>query len=816
MERQRVFYVTINARPLILRMNANGHRLTAGAALAIAVALLSCAATGFGAEPDFAREIRPLLAHYCFDCHGAKKAKGDVNFERLSNPLAMPARKLWSEAHSQIRHDEMPPHDKPQPTAAERERLLAWLESAVERIDATAPPNAGRPVLRRLTRYEYRRTMRDLMGVEFDFQFDPTTDFPADGSDAGFDTNGAVLGVSPIHIEQYLQAAERIVNRAIVSDGLDGPRTWRWEAAELATGGGAKLDAGRAFFTAPGRLTREVRIEQAGEYSLRAMVRSADDNKMKAQLALVADAKEEKFTLTRNGKEVRTDRKIKLPAGRVQVGIAYLYEQQEKANAAAEGPMQGEISVDSIELTGPLNLSADALPESHRRVFAGIRPTAERTRQQAAKEVIAKFGARAFRRPLTADEVKHYAGIFAAMDAPEVSFERAMKPALLALLVSPHFLYRVEPDRAARSADGGYSLDGYELASRLSYFLWSSMPDDELFAAAASGKLTDDAELTRQTHRMLADPRASALAQNFATQWLGIRSVENFQPEKKRFGELGTALRNAVLQEPVLIFQDILDRDLSLLALIDADFTFANEDLGKLYKLTLPPLPDEQQKKEGERRKMRRIPLPPDAHRGGVMTTAAVLMASSHPTHTSLVKRGKWVLDNFLGTPPPPPSPNVPALPDRAESGEKLTMRQQVEQHRADPNCAACHKRMDPIGFALENFDAIGRWRDKDESKQTIDATATLPDGTTVNGPDELKQLLLARKDDFTRCLAEKLLTYSLGRTPEPYDLRAVKRISTATARDGYKLTTLITEIVKSYPFRNRALVPSNLHPTSK
>ncbi len=783
---------------------------------ALVAALMFATSSVAAAEPDFTREIRPLLARYCFDCHGVKKAKGDVDFERVAHPLAMPARKLWSETHAQIRHGDMPPDDKPQPTPAERARLLSWLEGAVEKIDAAAPPNAGRPVLRRLTRFEYRRTIRHLTGVEFDFQFDPTSDFPADGADAGFDTNGAVLGVSPIHIEQYLQAAERVVDRGVVADGLDGPRTWRWEAAELIAGGGAKIDAGRAVFAAPGRLTRELRIEQAGEYSLRAIIRSADDNKKKAQLAVVADTKEEKFTLARNGKDARTERKIKLPAGRVQVGIAYLYEQQDGSNATADGPMRGEISVNAVELVGPLNVSADALPESHRRIFDGIRPTAERTRRQAAEEVVTKFGARAFRRPLTSAEVQQYAGIFAAMDAPDVSFERAMKPALVALLVSPHFLYRVEPDRTARSTDGGYALDGYELASRLSYFLWSSMPDDELFAAAAAGKLADDEELARQTRRMLADPRSAALAQNFATQWLGIRNVENFQPEKKRFGELGTALRNAVLQEPVLLFQSIIADDTSLLTLLGADYTFANEDLAKLYKMTLPALAPELEKRQDERRKMRRVPLPPDAHRGGVMTTAAVLMASSHPTRTSLVKRGKWVLDNLLGTPPPPPSPNVPALPDRAESGEKLTLRQQVEQHRADAACAACHKRMDPIGFALENFDAVGRWRDKDESKKTIDAAAMLPDGTSVNGPDELKKLLLARKDDFTRCLAEKFLTYSLGRTPEPYDLRAVKHISAATARDGYKLTTLITEIVKSYPFRNRALVPSNLHANSQ
>ena len=489
------------------------------------------------------------------------------------------------------------------------------------------------------------------------------------------------------------------------------------------------------------------------------------------------------------------------------VGLAYLYEHKDGSNDAADTPIQGDITLDSLELSGPLGVSTDKLPVSHVTIFGGVRPTAEKSRRAAAEEVIAKFGAHAFRRPLAAGEVQKYARIFDTADGPGVSFERAMKPALVALLVAPHFLYRIEPDRTARATDSSYALGGYELASRLSYFLWSSMPDAELLAAAAAGKLTDDAELLRQTRRMLADPRSAALAQNFATQWLAIRNVENFQPEKKRFGEFGTALRNAVMQEPVMLFQSILADNASLLTLLDADYTFANEDLAKLYKFTLPPLPDDEQKKETNRRRMRRVPLPPDAHRGGVMTTAAVLMASSHPTRTSLVKRGKWVLDNLLGTPPPPPAPNVAALPERAESGEKLTLRQQVEQHRADAACAACHKRMDPIGFALENFDAIGRWRDKDESKQTIDAAATLPDGTAVNGPDQLKKVLLARKDDFTRCLAEKLLTYALGRTPEPYDLRAVKRIATATAGDDYRLTTLITEIVKSYPFRNRALV---------
>ncbi|HEV7401959.1 MAG TPA: DUF1592 domain-containing protein [Chthoniobacteraceae bacterium] len=645
--------------------------------------------------------------------------------------------------------------------------------------------------------------MRDLLGVEFMFQFDPTTDFPADGADAGFDTNGSVLSLSEAHLAQYFEAASRILDKVLTVDGLDGPSTHRWAARELHLAGGAKLEGGRIAFSSPGAATAELRILQEGEYSVRSIVSSTESNGARAQMAIIADEKDERFTLTRQGKPSATERKIKLQAGMRQIGLAYRYE-QDVSNKAVEGPMRGSLGFDFIELTGPLHVTAGQLSEGHRRIFIR-RPDAQTSRTEAAREVIAQFASRVFRRPATASEVEKYLRLFAASDAPEISFELAMKPVLLAVLVSPNFLFRVETERTPRPQDGAYALSADELATRLSYFVWSSLPDDELRASAASGRLLETAELERQARRMLAEPKAAALAQNFVTQWLGIRTVETFQPEKKRFGELGSSLRKSLLAEPVLVFQSILGENRSLLALLDADFTFANEELCRLYGL---PFVKDPVQNEKDRREMRRVTLLPESHRGGILTMGSVLAATSHPTRTSPVKRGKWVLDNLLGTPPPPPAPNVPPLPERRETGEKVSLRQQMEQHRADAACATCHKRMDPIGFAFENFDAMGRWRQQDESRQKIDATGTLPDGSKIDGTAGLRELLLSRKDDFARCLALKLLTYGLGRSPEPYDRRAMDNVVRTIAPGGYRLSDLVVELVQSYPFRNRHSAP--------
>lgn len=751
-----------------------------------------------------------LLEKYCSKCHSNQKSKGDVNFQRvLSSPLNPASRSAWTGAHEQLRNKEMPPDDHPQLTSSEREKLLVWLEGNIQRIDASAPPNPGRPVMRRLTRFEYRNTLRDLLGVEFTFQFDPTTDFPADNPDAGFDTNGGVMSLTQAHLEQYLHVANRVLEKVIIVEGLNGPVTRRFEAKSLSCSGGAALDSGAVIFSDTGVVGGDVIIEQEGDYLVKTVLRCADNNQTRAQMAVVASEREERFTLTRNGKESRLERKIHLKSGPQQVGIAYRFEQANGKTEKLDVSMQGTISLDFLEISGPLGLSADKLPASHKRIII-TRPGDGKSRTQAAEEILRAFASRAFRRPATAEEIASYTALFAKCDEEGSSFERSIRPALGAILVSPNFLFRAEPDRVARKDDGSFSLDAWELASRLSYFLWSSLPDEELNTAAASKKLLETAELERQARRMLADSRSSALSQNFATQWLAIRSVENFQPDKKRFGEFGTALRNAVLQEPVMLFQNILNENEPLLQLLTSDYTFANDDLAKLYKVTMPPLPPELHTKEPERRRMRRVELPPDSPRGGVMTMAAVLMASSHPTRTSLVKRGKWVLDQLLGTPPPPPDPNVSPLPESKESEAKLSLRQMVEMHRAEPQCASCHKRMDPIGFALENFDAMGRWRDKDNNKQPLDVRATMPDGTEINGPLALKQLLLTRKDDFTRCLAEKLLTYALGRAPEPFDHRAIQTAVKATAANDYLLTQLIVELVKSYPFRNRSCQPTD------
>lgn len=426
------------------------------------------------------------------------------------------------------------------------------------------------------------------------------------------------------------------------------------------------------------------------------------------------------------------------------------------------------------------------------RVFA-VRPTPDIPKRDAARATIERFATRAFRRPASADEVDRYLPLFDAADARGDAFEPAVKLALRAVLVSPAFLFRVEEDRATTEA---YEIGQYELASRLSYFLWSSMPDDELLALAAAGRLHDPAVLDAQVRRMLADPRSRAMADSFATQWLGVRSLESVvRPDKGRFPEYTPTLRDAMIKEAVLLVDSVFRDDAPLLRLIDADYTFVNDELAKLYGIPGASGPA-----------MRRVSLADNANRGGILTLAGVLTVTSYPRRTSPVLRGRWVLDDLLGVPPPPPPPDILQLPENAKGadGKPLTLRQRVEKHRADPACASCHARMDPIGFGLENFDAIGRWRDTDEGAP-VDSAGVLVSGESFNGPAELKKVIAtAKRDQFIRHLAEKLLAYALGRGIEYYDDAAVTQITDAPVKSDYRSTVLVAEIVKSFPFRYR------------
>jgi mono/diheme cytochrome c family protein len=789
-------------------------------------------AAGEPAGPDVARG-RALLNRYCVDCHNAKTAKGKLNLAAVGHDPARPAfAAAWRQGVGRVRQLEMPPEDAPQPAAAEREALLGWMQWNLDRVAATVPPSAGRVTARRLNRLEYRNTIRDLLGVAFDpLTFDPTRDFPADGAGYGFDNIGDVLSVSPLHVEQYLSAAEQILDRAIVVEGLDGPRTRRFEATDLRVAGlgevagagggagagvGAGADGGAKVGGGPGGggeaggggwsprgWSADVDVRQAGEYLVRAEIVSEKANRKQAQIAFLLDGgKLEKFTLAREGKATCTERRVKLGKGPQQVAVAYLHEQGKPALEPAD-EVDGGFAVSYVEVSGPVGVSRDAAPASHKAVFVTGPGDGGKTRRQAAGEVVAAFTARAFRRPVDRAEVARYLTLFDAADTDGETFEAAVRVPLTAILVSPHFLYRVEPDRPPQTPGGDYPLNGYELASRLSYFVWSSMPDAELMRVAGEGRLTDPAELERQARRMIADPKADVLGEAFATQWLGVRGVDTLpQPDPKQFGKLGTALKDAMRAEPVMLFWHVLRSGRPLTDLLAADYTFLNEDLAKHYRV------------DGVKGKEMRLVKLADARRGGVLTMAAMLAVTSHPDRTSPGRRGKWVLDAILGAPPPPPPPppDVGELPpgEASKDGKarQVSLRERLEQHRSAASCAACHKRMDPLGFALENYDAVGRWRDKD-GKLPVDAAATLPDGRPVNGPVELKRLMVAERDAFAACAAEKLLTFALGRGVEEPDRPVVAQVAKATAVDGYRLDRLVVEVVKSRPFRYRQAPPA-------
>lgn len=427
-----------------------------------------------------------------------------------------------------------------------------------------------------------------------------------------------------------------------------------------------------------------------------------------------------------------------------------------------------------------------ASPEARKRVFFVATQN-----EESARQILERFASRAYRRPLRREELPRLLRFVTMAEKNRDGFETGIGLAMQAILVSPHFLFRVEIDRRPSDPKEIHSISDHELASRLSYFLWSSMPDDELFELASKKTLHEPETLEKQVRHMLKDPRSRALVDNFAGQWLQLRSLKEFKPDPDLFPQFDEKLRSAMLRETELFFENVIREDRSILDFIDSDYTFVNERLAKHYGLSGV---------RGE--EFRRVSLT-GTPRGGILTQAAVLSVTSNPTRTSLVKRGKWILDNILGTPPPPPPPGVEELKDDKQAALSGTVRQRTEQHRANPNCASCHQRMDPLGFGFENFDAIGAWRTH-EGKHAIDSTGTLPGGQSFKGPAELRKILKTRQEAFTRCLTEKLLTYALGRGVERYDRCAIDDIVKSAGKDHYKFSRLVIDIVKSDPFQKR------------
>jgi mono/diheme cytochrome c family protein len=744
------------------------------------------------AADSFHREVAPLMQKYCAACHGAQNPSSGLALMQFRDTAAVvKAHDLWGRVAQNVASSAMPPKGLPQPTAAERSRIVAWIESTLSTAGCEIN-TPGRVTMRRLNREEYNNTIRDLLHVTVR----PADSFPSDDVGYGFDNIGDVLSISPLLMEKYLTAAEQAARAAIVTPESSSPVT-RWEGDALTPTGGEAHQKGR-ILPKVSELSLEHEFPKAGEYFFRARAFGQQAGAEPTKLAFRLDGKNVRVVDV-TATEVRPDLyqvRLTLPAGKRKLSVAFIndFYRETPPEPPRRRPRieDRNLVVTAIEVQGPLELHGP-LPESHRRLFGEEEPTAASATQRATT-ILGAFARRAYRRPVTAAEVARLVRISQlAIDAGE-SFERGIQLAVQAALVSPHFLFRVETSPGPRDSHGNQWVGQYEMASRLSYFLWSSMPDEALLALAAQGKLQDPAVLAAQVKRMLKDPKARALGDNFAMQWLTLRRIREANPDPERFPGFNDALRQAMLTETALFFQEVVQKDRSVLDFLDGRFTYVNEVLAKHYGLSGV---------QGE--SFRRVTLD-GTPRKGLLTQASVLTVTSNPTRTSPVKRGKWVLEQLLGTPPPPPPPDVPELADDKHGPLVGTLRQRMEQHRENPSCASCHARMDPIGFGLENFDAVGRWRTTDGG-EPIDASGELPGGKRFSGPAQLITLLKAQEAQFTRNLTEKLLTYALGRGIEPYDRCNVTEIAERVGKAGHRFSALATEVVLSEPFRKRQVV---------
>lgn len=829
----------------------------------------------------FYKSVQPFLSKNCYLCHNSKLSSGNLNLEAYKTPASIiQDRDRWERVLEKLRAGEMPPKGAPRPNEAELKAVIGWIENELDRADRLAKLDPGRVTARRLNRAEYNNTVRDLLGVDLK----PADDFPQDDSGYGFDNIGDVLSLSPMLMEKYLAAAEKIARTALFGVEPLKPTLVRHYSLGRRIIPSVKplMDYDLTGLSLPNALHVMHRFPVAGEYVIRAIlggVRPAGSEPI--QLALWVDGQQVQqasfdpegiasFSQDRQDfSGMRQEFRAKISAGDhwIAISIMRLYEglppdyggpnpsnrplppppefrpppglPPERVEALrkrfeaqrAERAPANDVRVGSLEVAGPFEQQKGPAKESLKKIYICGHLNGSH-QPSCARKIISNLARRAFRRPVMRQEVDRLVGLVSMVQKQGDSFEEGLCQALQAILVSPHFLFRIEKDRKAapvgkrvakvepahRIVDGkagraayylrkaakvepahltieraedAHPISQHELASRLSYFLWSSMPDDRLLRLADRGILNKPAVLAAQVRRMLKDAKLRALVENFGGQWLELRKLESVKPDRQRFPEFEDYLLMSMRRETEMFFERIVREDRSILDFIDGKYTFLNERLAKFYKIPGIKGPEFQL-----------VDLRGNAQRSGVLTQASILTVSSYSTRTSPVLRGKWILENILNAPPPPPPPDVPNL-DETAIGERESLRQQMEKHRTNPTCASCHSRMDPLGFGLENYDAIGGWRAQD-GKFPIDASGSLPDGRSFNGPEELKAILKADRDAFAECLTEKLLTYALGRGLERYDRPTVKRIASRVSASNYRFSSLVMEIVKSAPFQMR------------
>lgn len=777
------------------------------------------------AHPTFAKEGAAFLKKHCQECHNPEKAEGSLSLAAYPDDASLVrGRKAWLKLLQRVESGEMPPEEKPRPTKEEIDAFVRVVREVFVTHDRTAKPDPGRVTIRRLNRTEYDNTVHDLLGVDFN----PADDFPTDDVGYGFDNIGDVLTLSPVLMERYLDAAESIVNRAILVNVP--PPARRYLSGRFLQPNNAQTSQGRFRLLDP-TSTEPVhggpfaagadylKLLPADELILRANLYAETSGTAPVKVALflsgagLKDVSPDAEVDQLMGPALPQMKPLKIlkiyeitarEAGKVQqiefpvTGIAGIQRAGLALVKPPEGEMPAKLHIEHIWSEGPM----ETRPASHRMLLAcqADKPQAEQTR-----EVLTRFLRRAYRRPPTPDEVARLTKIVDEKIASGQKWEAGMQRAFLFALCSPKFLFRVELDDTPEAAEPR-PLDEFQLASRLSYFLWSSLPDDELLDLAEKKRLT--ADLNAQVSRMLKSPKATALVENFGLQWLQLKRLKSFTPDQKLFPKFNEPLRAAMQQETVHFFSEVIREDRSVLDLLDADFTYLNEPLARHYGIvdTMGNRPGQKDPRPGGQPirgdQFVRVSLA-DRQRGGLPTQAGILTVTSNPTRTSPVKRGKWILEQILGDPPPPPPPNVPELVEGDKAQLTGSLRQRLEQHRAKAACAQCHARMDPIGFAFENYDAVGAWRDKD-GEFVLETAGVLPDGASFQGPADFKLILKDRKEAFVRSLTEKLMTYALGRGVEFYDRPVLERIQANVAKGDYKTSVLISEIVQSEPFRMR------------
>ena len=740
---------------------------------------------------DYVRDIKPLTQKYCVGCHNKKNADGSLDLTAFTDlSTVLKGRNQWEHISRRLADKEMPPKGTPQPTDAERAFLTTWVDTSLSSIECKVK-EPGRVTMRRLNRAEYNNTVHDLLGIDFK----PADDFPSDDVGYGFDNIGDVLSISPLLMEKYLNAAEKISGAAIE---IDPPtHVESFSGANLGGQGETKAIGKTAVqLGANGQIFVGANFPEAGDYKIRvkAYAKQAGNEPAKMIVRLVGNAQRnqpdkdvETVEVKAIAPQVYEIPMEKMRAARRRVAFVFANDYHEPQNPDP-AKRDRNLLIESVEVVGPIH--PPKTPTEFQKTLLAHKPTNPAEWHTVAKTALAPFARRAWRRPVTDAEVDRLAKYVDLAQKQGDSYERGMQLALQAALVSPNFLFHVETNRQPINAKSpGYMLNDFELASRLSYFLWSSMPDETLLQLAERGELKKPEVLKAQALRMLKDPRSHALVENFADQWLNLRLLRNVNPDPARFPGWSEGLRKDMLQETELFFQGIMTNNRSIVDMLDAKYTYLNERLAKHYGISGV---------QGDQ--FREVALT-DGRRGGLITQASILTITSNPTRTSPVKRGKWVLEQILGTPPPPPPPNVPELKtDGTVSG---TLRQRMEQHRKDPACATCHQKMDTLGFGLENYDAVGAWRVKD-GEAPVDASGELPGKKSFSGPAELKQILKGQKDQFAVAFTRQLTTFALGRGLEYYDRCTVDDICRKTAKSGYHLGDLVGEIVSSVPFRMR------------